>query len=352
MTQAAAVAGLASAEPAIVTEGLTKRYGILTALDHLDLAVPEGSVFGLLGPNGAGKTTTIRLLTGLARPTSGTARVVGVRIGTDETALHARIGYLDQDPRYYGWMRGRELLELAGRLHGLRGRALQVRVEEVLDIVGLPGIGDRRMATYSGGMEQRIGIGQALMSRPALLILDEPMSSLDPQGRRDMIELIGSLRGRATVLLSTHILSDVERVCDRVAILDQGRLLIESSIDELLNEHARPVYRLEAEPNQGPALSELAGQLQAARWARTAIRQGDEIRVLVDDPVAAAQEILPLVVAAGVTLAAYERLRPSLEDVFLQLVRPDGPARDGPAASAGPGPGSTPPATSRAESNR
>ncbi len=299
--------------------------------------MPAGSIFGLLGPNGAGKTTTIRLLTGLARPTSGSAQVVGVPIGGSETALHQRIGYLDQEPRYYGWMRGRELLQLAGRLYGLEGAALRARVDEVLDIVGLAGVGDRRIATYSGGMRQRIGIGQALVNRPSLLILDEPMSSLDPEGRRDVIELISSFRGQATVLLSTHILGDVERACDRVAILDHGRLLIELSIGDLLDEHAKPVYRLDAEPNQGPALDALVLTLNGAPWARSVSRTGDEIRVIVRDPGAAAREILPIVTGAGVTLSTFERLRPSLEDVFLQLVRANDVAGGGPVGAARPG---------------
>ena len=336
-------AGRASTDdPAIRTRGLTRRYGTIVALDHLDMTVPSGSIFGLLGPNGAGKTTTIRLLTGLAHPTSGDATVVGVPVGGDETELHRRIGYLDQEPRYYGWMRGRELLQLAGSLHGMTGAALRARVDEVLELVGLVGAGSRRIATYSGGMRQRLGIGQALINRPALLILDEPMSSLDPEGRRDMIELIRSMRGQATVLLSTHILNDVERACDRVAILNQGRLLIELSIEELLTEHARPVYRLEAERGQ-PDLEALATALQAAPWTRAVTRNREELRVAVEDPAAAAREILPLVVQYGVTLLAFERLRPSLEDVFLQMVgssaaparasAPTGPA--GPAAASG-----------------
>ena len=149
------------------------------------------------------------------------------------------------------------------------------------------------------------------------------MSSLDPEGRRDVIELIESLRGRATVLLSTHVLSDVERVCDRVAILDRGRLLIEAPIERLLADHARPIYRLLAERGQAAALDELVRRLTAASWTSRVDRRGDEVRAAISDQAAAAREILPMVVAVGVTLAAFERLRPSLEDVFLQLVRPE-----------------------------
>ncbi len=224
------VAEATAVDAAVTTDGLTKRYGDVLALDRLDLDVPTGTVFGLLGPNGAGKTTTIRLLTGLARPTAGRARVAGVEIGGDDLAARQRIGYLDQDPRFYGWMRGRELLELVGRLHGLAGAELRQRVDETLELVGLAEAGRRRIGGYSGGMRQRLGLGQAIVHRPPLLILDEPVSSLDPEGRRDLLALIAGLRGASTVVFSTHVLSDVERICDRIAILDHGRLATEGPL--------------------------------------------------------------------------------------------------------------------------
>ena len=177
---------------AIACRGLSKRYpGGILALDGLDLDVPTGSVFGLLGPNGAGKTTTLRILVGLAHPTGGSATVAGVALG--DPRLTDRIGFLDQDPRYYGWSTGRELVELVGRLHGLAGPALATRVAEVLAQVGLADAADRRIGTYSGGMRQRLGIAQALVDRPPVLILDEPVSSLDPEGRRDLLALIAEL---------------------------------------------------------------------------------------------------------------------------------------------------------------
>src|SRR5690606_26872218 len=238
----------AETDAAVRTVGLTKRYGAIVAVDGLDLAVPAGTVFGLLGPNGAGKTTTIRLLTGLARPTSGRATVTGLDVATGGADLRRRIGYLDQDPRFYGWMRGRELLELAGRLHGLDGPTLRTRVRETLELVGLADAAERRIGGYSGGMRQRLGIGQALINRPALLVLDEPVSSLDPEGRRDLLALIGRMRAASTILFSTHVLADVERVCDRVAIMDRGRLVTEGPLDDLLEAYAGPVYRLDPEP--------------------------------------------------------------------------------------------------------
>ena len=156
-----------TARAAIEATGLTKRFGTILALDHLDLVVPAGSIFGLLGPNGAGKTTTLRILTGLARATSGSASVAGVPVGLDDPELHRRIGYLDQDPRFYSWMKGRELLELVGRLHGLDGPALRSSVAEMLERTGLTAAGGRRIGGYSGGMRQRLGIAQALLHSPA-----------------------------------------------------------------------------------------------------------------------------------------------------------------------------------------
>jgi ABC-2 type transport system ATP-binding protein len=311
----------AGAEPAVSTSGLTKRYsGGVMALDHLSLTVPSGSIFGFLGPNGAGKTTTLRLLTGLARASEGTGKVAGIEIGATDGRLACNIGYLDQDPRFYGWMRGRELLEMVGQLHGLHGLELRQRVGEVLEIVGLSDAAHRRIAGYSGGMRQRLGIGQALINQPRVLFLDEPVSSLDPEGRRDVLEIVSRLRGTATVFMSTHILNDVERVCDRVAILNVGHLVVEGPIDELLDRYAQPIYELEPEPQQAGALDRLAGLLRGQPWVREIQATPDTLRVFVNDPKVAGPAILPAIAGSGVTLARFERARPSLEDVFLRLV--------------------------------
>jgi ABC-2 type transport system ATP-binding protein len=321
MTSAAAAPGEVS------TRGLTKRYRLDVALDDLDLDVPAGCVFGFLGPNGAGKTTTLRLLTGLARPTAGSATVAGIDATTGGRALAERIGALDQDPRYYGWMTGRELLTFVGRLHGLDGAPLRARVEEVLETIGLVDAAKRRIGAYSGGMRQRLGIGQAMLPRPAVLFLDEPVSSLDPAGRRDVLELIGRLRGTCTVFMSTHILNDVERVCDRVGILDHGRLVTEAPMHELLASHARPILELDPEPDQDAAVAALAATVRGQAWTRDVRVEHGLIRVFVTDAERAAAEVLPLVVTSGVRLARFERVRPTLEEVFLALVGTAGEVR-------------------------
>ena len=305
---------------AIETHGLSKRYGSVLALEGLDLAVPSGSVFGFLGPNGAGKTTTLRLLTGLARASAGSASVAGVKIDSADGQLATKIGYLDQDPRFYGWMTGRELLELVGRLNGLRGYELSQRVGDILDLVGLSDAGRRRIGGYSGGMRQRLGIGQALVNQPSVLFLDEPVSSLDPEGRRDILALIDGLRGSVTVFMCTHILSDVERVCDRVAILNVGHLVAKGPIDELLDRYAQPVYEIEPEPHQIDAVQRLAAAIKPLPWVSEVSLTPDMARVFVSDPKEAASALLSLVATTGIAVARFERGRPSLEDVFMRLV--------------------------------
>jgi ABC-2 type transport system ATP-binding protein len=289
----------------------------------LDLDVPRGSVFGLLGPNGAGKTTTLRLITGLARSTSGTVAIDGAAVDPNAPSVRRGIGVLDQDPRYYGWMTGRELVELAGQLQGLSGSGARTRAGETLGLVGLEDAASRRIAGYSGGMRQRLGIAQAMVADPSLLILDEPVSSLDPEGRRDLLALIAALRGSATVIFSTHVLADVERICDRVAILDHGRLVTEGPLADLLIRYALPLFRIEPELDQDAAVAALVGLLSATGWIDHVTEAAGSLTVSVTDEATASAGLLPIVVAAGVRLAAFERVRPSLEDVFLRLVGRD-----------------------------
>ena len=314
--------------PAIQTRALTRRYpGGVLALDALSLDVPAGSVFGLLGPNGAGKTTTLRLLAGLARPTSGRATVAGIDVAADPVGVRRHLGYLEQDPRAYGWMTGREQLSMLGRLHGLDGGALDRAVADALARVDLGDAADRRAGTYSGGMRQRLGIAGALVHRPPVIVLDEPVSALDPEGRRDVLDLVAALRAEATVLFSTHVLADVERICDRVAILDHGRLVVESGLTELLERYALPVWRVEAEAGQGPAMERLAAGLRAQPWVTAASVDHGLLTIAVSDPELAGRSVLAAVADAGVTVISVARARPTLEDVFLRLTAEQPDAR-------------------------
>lgn len=309
---------------AIVCDGLTKRYGNVLALDRLTLEVEVGTIFGFLGPNGAGKTTTVRLLTGLARPSSGSATVAGIDVASGRLALSGKMSYLEQQPRLYGWMRGRELLELVCDLHGIRGASRKSRIDEVLELVGLTDAARRKISGYSGGMRQRLGLAQALVNEPEIAFLDEPVSALDPQGRYDVLHAIDQLRGRVTVFMSTHILADVERICDVVAIMDRGSLVVTSSVPALLARYAQPIFVLEPEPCQDAALAELLGEMQAQSWCIGVMQEGEELRVSVSDVTVASRAILTLVVQHAVALARYEQAQPSLEDIFLQLVHDPG----------------------------
>jgi ABC-2 type transport system ATP-binding protein len=307
-------------EAAIVCHGLVKRYGELTALDHLDLEVPAGSLFGFLGPNGAGKTTTIRLLTGLAWPSSGRAIVAGHDPARGDIRFRQLISHQDQESKLYGWMKGRELLEFVGRLFSFRGSDLKSRVDEVLEKTGLVDAAGRRVAGYSGGMRQRLNLAQALMNRPQVLFLDEPASSLDPSGRHEVLSLLADLRGQVTVFMSSHILEDVEKVCDRVAIIDRGRLVAAATMNELQTKFSEPVFAIELEPGPAGAEAHLVSSLEKIPLVGGVGRDGSVLRVAVNDAGLAGPEILRVLATSGVHVTRFERLRPSLEDVFLRLV--------------------------------
>ncbi|MCU0523089.1 MAG: ABC transporter ATP-binding protein, partial [Anaerolineae bacterium] len=250
---------------AIACEGLTKHYGTVVGLHDLNLVVAEGAIFGFLGPNGAGKTTTIRLLTGLSRPTSGRAWIGGQEVAADNITMRTRVGYLAEEPAFYGWMTGEELLVFVGKLFGLRGEELAGRVRDLLDLADLGPATRRRIAGYSRGMRQRLGIAQAMINRPDVLLLDEPCSALDPAGRKDVLEVIEQLRGQATVFMSTHILADVERVCDSVGIIDHGKIVVQAPIEALRERYAAPIFLVEFEASH-ERVTALADGLRERPW--------------------------------------------------------------------------------------
>lgn len=304
---------------AIQIENLVKTYGPVRALDGLSLEVERGSIFGFLGPNGAGKTTTIRILTGLAHPTSGKARVAGVEIGRNG-ALARRIGYLPEEPAFYGWMSAQEFLEYIGRLFGLNGSACRKRAEELLQKVGLWEVRKRRIRGFSRGMRQRLGIAQALVNQPEVLFLDEPASALDPAGRRDVLELIAGLRGQCSVFMSTHILADVERVCDTVGIIHKGRMVRVARQEELTSAYALPVFRVEVAANGGQSLTEWAAKIGREMMVEQVQVDGNAVRIRVRDVENARGWLLHALAESGLAVERFEALKPSLEEVFLNLV--------------------------------
>lgn len=302
---------------AIELRGLTKRFGNTLALDHVDLVVRPGVVFGFLGRNGAGKTTALRILSGLARPTAGSAYVLGHDVTRASNAVRMQIGFLPDVPGFYPWMTARELLELVGRLFGLDRATLDARAGALLEMAGLASV-TAPVGGFSRGMKQRLGIAQALMNAPKLLMLDEPTSALDPIGRREVLEMVASLRGRTTVFFSTHILADVERVCDDVAILERGRIVASAGIAEL-TAHAtanRLVVELENESDAAAIVARLTGQA----WVKSVDAAGRTLRVSVTDLAAAQRDIPAAIADAGAPLRRFEIEEASLEDVFVELV--------------------------------
>ena len=309
---------------AIRIEGLHKRFGDVQALDGLSLTAEPGSVFGFLGPNGAGKTTTIRILAGLARADSGRAWIDGLEVTADRRRLPGRIGYLPQDPAFYPWMTAREFLDHVGRMFGLPAGERRARIDELLDLVGLTEAAGRRVGGFSGGMDQRLGIAQALVNRPPVLLLDEPVSGLDPAGRRELLQLIDHLRGQCTVFMSTHILADVERVCDTVAIIHRGRLVAEAPQQELLSRYAIPAFEIEVQNGLADQLVAWANSLITRAWVVSVSLDRAVARVTVSDVETARRELMASAVAEGLPLNRFEMVRPSLEDVFLRLVEGGG----------------------------
>jgi ABC-2 type transport system ATP-binding protein len=309
---------------AIRTEGLSKTFGPVAALDSLTMEVPDNVVFGFLGPNGAGKTTTVRLLTGFSRPTSGRAWVAGEAVAEGNLALRAKTGLLPDVPSFYPWMSGREFLHFVGELHHLPADQRRKRADELLDLVELREVAGRRIGGYSRGMRQRLGIAQALVNRPKVLFMDEPTSALDPVGRREMLGLIQRLREDATIFMSTHILSDVERVCNMVGVIDQGQLLTVSTVEGLQRKYAPSLFEIEFIEDGAP----FATSLKSVPWLAEPtllVENGAQVlRVRALDVDRARKELPHLIANSGLTLSRYELVLPGLEEIFMKIVSAGG----------------------------
>jgi ABC-2 type transport system ATP-binding protein len=313
---------------AIRTEGLTKYYGKVHALDGLSLSVETGKIFGFLGPNGAGKSTSIRLLTGLAHPPSGHAWVGEIEFKTGQKSasqkISSKIGYLAEEPALYPWMTPAELLDYIGRLFGLSPLERNQQTRELLKLTGLDQVSKRHIAGFSRGMRQRLGLAQSLVNKPEILFLDEPVSALDPAGRKEILEMINGLRGECTVFMSTHILADVERVCDTVGIINHGKMVISAAKDDLIRQYTIPAFVAECIEGDENKLNELCKNLRTLRWVKSVTIDGSIAHIVVNDVPKAQQELLLHLIQAGLTLQRYEMVAPTLEDVFLQLVGEEG----------------------------
>jgi ABC-2 type transport system ATP-binding protein len=305
-------------EAVIEIEGLTKDYEVgflkkrkIRALDHLTLEVGRGEIFGFLGPNGAGKTTTLKLLTGLIYPTEGTARILGQAI--DNVATRASIGYLPENPYFYDYLSGRELLEYTAALFGIPKRNARARTDELLDLVGLErDRADRQLRKYSKGMLQRVGIAQALVNDPEIVFMDEPMSGLDPIGRREIRDLLLSLRAKnKTIFFSSHILSDVEALCDRAAILSRGRLLRSGTVQELAGaqDSALELIAIGVDSDTLRKFSASMPSLDSATVTPNGVHLVLNSETEVDEALAAIRR-------SGGKLVSINPRRRSLEDIF------------------------------------
>jgi ABC-2 type transport system ATP-binding protein len=296
--------------PAIEIVGLRKEYGRKVALHGLDLVVQPGEVFGFLGPNGAGKTTTIKILLGLVAPSAGSAQLLGKPAG--DAASRAQVGYLPENFRFHDWLTGAALLDFHGRLAGMSAAERARRIPEILDMVGLSGRGNDRIQSYSKGMTQRIGLAQAIIHNPALVLLDEPTSALDPVGRREVRDLIRELRLRGmTVFLNSHLLSEVEMVCDRVAIVDRGRVVRSGRLTDLLG--GAPELKLTVDRIDPWLLDILASHGEVLSVDDTTVTMSVESSEV-------AAQVSQSVVRGGYCLYALVPSHQSLEDVFLSLV--------------------------------
>jgi ABC-2 type transport system ATP-binding protein len=302
--------------PAVIeTRGLVKRFAEANAVDGIDLAVPDGGVYGFLGPNGAGKTTTIRILVGLLWPTRGTAHIFGEPIVPGASVL-ARVGSLIERPALYPYLSASENVRVFGTAHGLGPDVLAARVAEALDRVGLANVARRKAGGFSTGMRQRLALAIALIGRPDLVILDEPTNGLDPNGVVDVRELIARLAtDGTTVFLSSHVLPEVEQLCDRVAILREGRIVAEGPTGDLLGAGERLFIRFDS-LDQATSAQAILGP-GAAPTDAGPTRRGSAL--LVDAPLADASRINRTLADAGLYPAELTPRRESLEAVFREL---------------------------------
>lgn len=303
-----------TATHAIETNALRKVFGDNVAVRGLTLTVEQGEVFGFLGPNGAGKTTSIKMLLGLVAPTAGAAWLLGAPLGDRQT--RAKIGFLPEHFRFHDWLTAQEFMTLHGELYGMTAEARRRRTAQLLERVGLTPFRDKQLRTFSKGMLQRVGLAQALLNEPALVFLDEPTSGLDPVGRRLVRDIIGDLRRQGTtVFLNSHLLSEIEITCDRVAFIKHGEVLRVSALKGLVTGETSVTI------HAGGLTEDMAAGLRA--WGQDVRVDGEQVTLTVADDQALPQ-IARYLVEQGAAIYAMTPQRLSLEDLFIQIVGTDG----------------------------
>ena len=309
-------------ETVIQCEGLSKTYKDVEALKNLNLEIKEDLIVGFLGVNGAGKTTTIKLLNNLIKPTAGKAIICGTPVFNNPMKVKSMVGYLSQEPAFYKWMTGREFLTFVGEVFKIERSQLRGKVTQLLREMELSDAANKKIGGYSTGMKQRLGIAQSLINDPKVLFLDEPMSSLDPLGRVSVMNIIKGLKGKTTVFMSSHILTDIERVCDEVAVIDKGKLIIHDKLSILKEKYISPSILVECKEPLGDFKELLMKEdyVLAVEDRDSGGAEDTVLKVTFRD-FSKGEIMLPkLIVDRGLTLVKYEILTPTLEDVFLRLI--------------------------------
>jgi len=301
-------------ERVIETENLTKHYGDVVAVDNLNLVVHKGEIFGLLGPNGSGKTTTILMLLGLTEPTAGKVRVLGLDPVRQPLSVKARVGYMPDEVGFYDELTARENLIYIAKLNGLPRAEAYRRIDEALARMGLHEVADRPVATFSRGMRQRLGVADVLIKQPQLIIMDEPTQGLDPEGAREFLRIISNLKQEGiTILLSSHLLHQVQAVCDRVGLFHRGRMVLEGTVTDLAQQVLGSAYRVHLQADGSPsALMEALQRLHNV----VEVRQEDHNRYEVAARSDVRAEAAKAVVAAGGRLLSLDVEAPSLDDIY------------------------------------
>ncbi|MCC2527577.1 ABC transporter ATP-binding protein [Bacillus halotolerans] len=289
-------------------ESLCKSYRHHQAVRNVSFQVMENECVALLGPNGAGKTTTLQMLSGLLSPTSGTVKLYG-----EQKADRSMIGYLPQYPAFYSWMTANEFLTFAGRLSGLSKKKCQEKIGEMLEFVGLQDAVNKRIGGYSGGMKQRLGLAQALLHKPKLLILDEPVSALDPSGRIEVLDMMRELKKHMAVLFSTHVLHDAEQVCDQVVIMKSGEISWKGALQQLKEQHQTNVFTLTVK-------EKLKGWLEEKPYISDVVYMNPSQAVFELSDTGSGRILLSDCIQMGLTVTRFEQKTESLEDVYLKVV--------------------------------
>ena len=299
-------------------QNLSKSFGNHKVIDNLSFAVPEHSIFGFIGQNGAGKTTTMKMILGLLKADSGSISVCGEKVSFGQTKTNQYIGYLPDVPEFYSYMRPKEYLKLCGEITGLPNEKIKRRSEELLTLVGLQDV-NKKIGGFSRGMKQRLGIAQALLNEPKLLICDEPTSALDPVGRKEILDILQQVKGKTTVVFSTHILSDVERICDHVAVLNNGKLALSGTLTELKAKHKADGLLIEFAAKADK--EQFISNPQIVPFMDNAEQTDTMIIFHINDVLETEAVVLGVLAQKRILPLKLEVTEPTIENLFLEVVK-------------------------------